>query len=83
MMRVRVCLCLCLCLCLCVFVYCRSAFFAGSQRYAAVWTGDNMAKWEHLAAAAPMLLQLSVAGIHFCGADGVCMRALLTTIIHL
>lgn len=45
------------------------AFFAGSQRYVAVWTGDNMARWEHLAAATPMLLQLSVTGIQFCGAD--------------
>jgi alpha 1,3-glucosidase len=29
------------------FILTRS-FFAGSQRYAAVWTGDNMAKWDHL-----------------------------------
>merc|ERR1719198_365908 len=26
------------------------AFFAGSQRYAAVWTGDNKASWAPLAA---------------------------------
>jgi len=45
------------------------AFFAGSQRYAAVWTGDNMAEWSHLQAATPMLLQLSMTGIQFCGAD--------------
>eukprot|EP00285_Hemiselmis_virescens_P000081 CAMPEP_0173378612 /NCGR_PEP_ID=MMETSP1356-20130122/1755_1 /TAXON_ID=77927 ORGANISM="Hemiselmis virescens, Strain PCC157" /NCGR_SAMPLE_ID=MMETSP1356 /ASSEMBLY_ACC=CAM_ASM_000847 /LENGTH=605 /DNA_ID=CAMNT_0014331735 /DNA_START=65 /DNA_END=1882 /DNA_ORIENTATION=- len=45
------------------------AFYAGSQRYVAVWTGDNMAKWEHLTAATPMLLQLSMTGIQFCGAD--------------
>ena len=37
------------------FVLTRS-FFAGSQKYAAMWTGDNEAKWEHLRAAAPMLL---------------------------
>lgn len=24
------------------------AFFAGTQRYGAVWTGDNMAEWSHL-----------------------------------
>ena len=23
------------------------AFFSGSQRYAAVWTGDNKASWAH------------------------------------
>ena len=45
------------------------AFFAGSQRYAAVWTGDNKASWAHLAATTPMLLSLSVAGIPFVGAD--------------
>lgn len=50
------------------FVLTRS-FFAGSQRYGAVWTGDNMAQWSHLEAAAPMLLSLSCAGISFCGAD--------------
>ena len=45
------------------------AFFAGSQRYAAVWTGDNKASWAHLAASTPMLLSLSVAGMPFVGAD--------------
>ncbi len=50
------------------FVLSRS-FFAGSQRLGAVWTGDNMAEWPHLAIAVPMLLSLSVAGVPFCGAD--------------
>lgn len=50
------------------FVLTRS-FFAGSQKYAAVWTGDNKASWAHLAATTPMLLALSVAGIPFVGAD--------------
>ena len=45
------------------------AFFSGSQRYAAVWTGDNKASWAHLAASTPMLLTLSVAGVPFVGAD--------------
>lgn len=45
------------------------AFFAGSQRYGAVWTGDNKADWAHLRAATPMLLSLAVAGISFAGAD--------------
>ena len=45
------------------------AHFAGSQRYAAVWTGDNAAEWSHLEASIPMCLSLSVAGISFCGAD--------------
>ncbi|KAM4014344.1 neutral alpha-glucosidase C isoform 2-T3 [Anomaloglossus baeobatrachus] len=50
------------------FVLTRS-FFAGSQRYGAVWTGDNKAEWEYLKISVPMLLSLSVAGISFCGAD--------------
>lgn len=50
------------------FVLTRS-FFAGSQRSAATWTGDNQASWPHLAAAFPMLLSLGVAGMPFAGAD--------------
>ncbi|CAF4754568.1 unnamed protein product, partial [Rotaria magnacalcarata] len=50
------------------FVLTRS-FFAGSQRTAAVWTGDNAAHWSHLKVAVPMLLSLSVTGISFVGAD--------------
>uniref|UniRef100_A0A3Q0S4C4 Glucosidase alpha, neutral C n=1 Tax=Amphilophus citrinellus TaxID=61819 RepID=A0A3Q0S4C4_AMPCI len=50
------------------FVLSRS-FFAGSQRLGAVWTGDNVANWEHLKISIPMVLSLSLAGIVFCGAD--------------
>lgn len=50
------------------FVLGRS-FFAGTQRYGAIWTGDNIAEWDHLKISLPMCLSLSVAGIHFCGAD--------------
>lgn len=45
------------------------AFFAGSQKHCAVWTGDNMAKWDHLKMTIPMILSLSVTGISFSGAD--------------
>ncbi|KAJ1911391.1 glucosidase II [Mycoemilia scoparia] len=50
------------------FVLSRS-YFAGSQRYGPVWTGDNAANWEHLAVSVPMVLSNSIAGIHFVGAD--------------
>ncbi|XP_041071221.1 neutral alpha-glucosidase C-like isoform X4 [Carcharodon carcharias] len=50
------------------FVLTRS-FFAGSQRYGAVWTGDNVAEWSYLKISIPMLLNLSITGISFCGAD--------------
>eukprot|EP00924_Labyrinthula_sp_SR-Ha-C_P015591 maker-scaffold_4-snap-gene-4.37-mRNA-1 protein AED:0.05 eAED:0.07 QI:0/0/0/1/1/1/6/0/982 len=45
------------------------AFFAGTQRFGAIWTGDNDASWAHLRASVPMILSLSVTGIHFVGAD--------------
>ena len=32
------------------------AYFAGSQRIGAMWTGDNSAEWGHLAISTPMLL---------------------------
>ncbi|HEY8391586.1 MAG TPA: glycoside hydrolase family 31 protein [Capillibacterium sp.] len=45
------------------------ACYAGSQKYAAVWTGDNCSHWEHLRMAVPMLLNLGLSGIAFCGTD--------------
>ncbi|WVQ99011.1 hypothetical protein IAU59_006143 [Kwoniella sp. CBS 9459] len=50
------------------FVLSRS-FFAGSHRYGAIWTGDNMGDWEHLAGETAMLLSNNIAGMVFCGAD--------------
>jgi len=45
------------------------AGFAGVQRYAAVWTGDNYASWDHLSMSIPMLANMSVSGVPFVGAD--------------
>eukprot|EP00099_Drosophila_melanogaster_P024123 NP_652145.1 glucosidase 2 alpha subunit, isoform B [Drosophila melanogaster] len=45
------------------------AHFAGSQRYAAIWTGDNFADWSHLQHSVKMCLTEAVAGFSFCGAD--------------
>ncbi len=45
------------------------AGYAGVQRYAAVWTGDNLSSWEHLRMSIPMLLNMGLSGICFCGAD--------------
>ncbi len=50
------------------FVLTRS-FFAGSQRLSAMWTGDNQASWDHLAASIPMVLSLGVSGYPNAGAD--------------
>lgn len=45
------------------------AGFAGGQRYAAVWTGDNVASWDHLALGVRMMLGLGLSGIAFNGTD--------------
>ncbi|MFD1957676.1 glycoside hydrolase family 31 protein [Paenibacillus thailandensis] len=45
------------------------AGYAGIQRYAAVWTGDNRSFWEHMALAVPMVLNMGLSGIPFAGPD--------------
>jgi len=45
------------------------ATFAGGQRWAALWTGDNASTWEHLQASFPMLLGMGLSGLPFVGAD--------------
>jgi alpha-glucosidase len=42
---------------------------AGIQRFAAVWSGDNCSRWEHLAMSIPMLCGLGASGVPFVGAD--------------
>ncbi|CAM0137680.1 glucosidase II [Umbelopsis sp. WA50703] len=45
------------------------AFYAGSQRFGSIWTGDNMAQWDALQASMPMIMSVGVAGLPFAGAD--------------
>ncbi len=45
------------------------AGFAGIQKYAAVWTGDNSSWWEHLKAEMPISMGLGLSGVSFCGTD--------------
>jgi alpha-glucosidase len=45
------------------------AGYAGIQRHALVWTGDNSSNWDHLNDAVQMFLNLSVSGVAFCGGD--------------
>ena len=47
------------------------AFFAGSQRYGAVWTGDNSADWDHLRVSVPMILTLGLTGMSFSGMHAI------------
>jgi len=41
----------------------------GGQRYAATWTGDNWAGWEHLKLSVPMSLTLGLSGQPYSGPD--------------
>lgn len=50
------------------FILSRS-HFAGSQRYGAMWTGDNYALWEHFAVSISECLSGNIVGMVFCGAD--------------
>ena len=50
------------------FVLTRAAY-AGVQRYAAVWMGDNSSWWEHLWLAMPMCMSVGLAGQPFVGVD--------------
>ncbi len=50
------------------FVLTRAAY-AGSQRYSALWTGDNASTWENLEISIPMMLNLGLSGYAFAGAD--------------
>ncbi|MDX1636672.1 MAG: glycoside hydrolase family 31 protein, partial [Balneolaceae bacterium] len=45
------------------------ANFSGGQRYAALWTGDNIASWDQLRLGHEQCVRLSISGYSFCGTD--------------
>lgn len=45
------------------------ATFCGGQRYSAIWTGDNIASWEHLHLANIQCQRSSISGFSFVGTD--------------
>lgn len=45
------------------------ASYAGGQRYAATWTGDNVSSWEHLRLSIVQLLSLGLSGFVWSGCD--------------
>ena len=45
------------------------ASYAGGQRYAATWTGDNSSTWNHLRMTVPQLINLGLSGFSLSGAD--------------
>jgi alpha-glucosidase len=50
------------------FLLTRSAC-AGTQRYSALWTGDNVSEWRHLRMAIPCTLNLGLSGFAYSGPD--------------
>lgn len=50
------------------FILTRSGY-AGIQRYAATWTGDNWSSFEHIGLSVRMLLNVGLSGVPFAGAD--------------
>jgi len=50
------------------FVLTRAAY-AGAQRYAATWTGDNQATWNHMRLTLPTVTGLGNSGYAFTGVD--------------
>jgi alpha-glucosidase len=50
------------------FVLTRAAY-AGTQRFAATWTGDNLGTWNHLSMSTPTLLSMGVSGYPLVGDD--------------
>lgn len=45
------------------------ASYAGGQRCAATWTGDNTSSWTHLSLSTTQLLSLGLSGFAYSGAD--------------
>ena len=45
------------------------ASFAGGQRYAVTWTGDNSSTWDHLRLSVEQLINLGLSGFSYSGAD--------------
>ncbi|WP_034763145.1 glycoside hydrolase family 31 protein [Rossellomorea vietnamensis] len=43
--------------------------FSGSQRYAALWTGDSVSNWEHLQMSIPMNTNIGLSGVANVGND--------------
>ena len=50
------------------FVISRSGY-AGIQRHALLWTGDNSSTWEHLTMSLPQLQNLGLSGVGWAGVD--------------
>ena len=45
------------------------ASYAGGQRYAVTWTGDNSSTWDHLRLCMEQLINLGLSGLSYSGCD--------------
>lgn len=45
------------------------ASYAGGQRYAVTWTGDNLATWDHLKLSIQQIINLGLSGFSYGAAD--------------
>jgi len=45
------------------------ASYAGGQRFAATWTGDNLATWDHLKLSIQQIINLGLSGFSYSAAD--------------
>ena len=45
------------------------ASYAGGQKYAVTWTGDNVSSWDHLKLSVQQLLNLGLSGFAYSAAD--------------
>jgi alpha-glucosidase len=45
------------------------ASYAGGQRYAVTWTGDNSSTWDHLRLCVEQLVNLGLSGFSYAGCD--------------
>lgn len=50
------------------FVFSRD-MYAGSQRYAALWSGDNVSSWDHLKMTLPLNMNVGLSGVPHVGND--------------
>ena len=58
------------------------AGFAGISPYSAVWTGDALSTWEHLAMTPTMLSNLGLSGVPFAGSDVGGLQECITRALH-
>ena len=55
---------------------------AGSQRFAAHWTGDNLSSWEHYRMNFPMVINMALSGYAIAGKTCVIRLSYPHALLH-